>query len=177
MKTELDVKTYMDFLKEEFPRLVIHDKKPWWLGVVFSLPGISGLHWETATQTIGMNIYLSTRWEEFSATAKLSTLRHERRHLIWFEVYGTFLASLLYLFYFFPIGLAWYRAQFERDGYAESLRARVEYHGPSARLMEQGLDTYLENFCGPRYLYMWPFKKTIRKWFAEDWDKAVRRVQ
>lgn len=177
MKTEADVRDYMSSLREEFPELIIHDKKPWWLDTVFALPVIRNLEWETATQTIGMHIYLSTRWKEFSSAAKLSTLRHERKHLLWFDLYGTVLASFLYLFIFFPIGLAWYRARFERDGYAESLKARVEYYGPSAKLMEQGLETYLENFCGPRYLYMWPFEKTIRQWFAEDWDKALRSVQ
>lgn len=173
MINEATVQEYMDALRYEFPDLTIWNKKPWWLRLAFSFPWIKNLRWETATQTIGMNVYLSSKWKEFSSKQKMSTLRHERRHLMQFDLYGTILMSLLYLLVFFPIGLAYYRAKFEREGYAESLRAKVEYYGATLGTKRDGLDTYIENFCGPRYLYMLPFRKTIIRWFNEDWKKAT----
>lgn len=168
------VDRYMGHLRATFPKLKISRKKPWWLRFVFNLPGIKKLEWGNATQTVGMNIWLSDRWDEIHPTYQMSTLRHEKKHLIWFNDYGLILVSILYLFCFFPIGLAYFRARMERDGYAESLKARVEYFGTSDRVKEKGREMYERAFTGWMYLKMWPFKKTIRKWFEEDWAEAVR---
>ena len=170
----VSVQEYMDWLKVEFPQLTISDKKSWWLKVIFNLPGIKKLGWNDATQTIGMNIWLSDKWDEISPVYQLATLRHERKHLIWFRNHTTILASILYLFFVFPIGLAYYRACFERDGSAESMRTRVQYFGSTERIKEACREIYLRTFTGWTYFKMWPFEKTVLKWFEEDWAKAVR---
>lgn len=168
------VKEYMDRLRVEFPKLEISDKRPWWLRFVFKLPGIKKLYWNNATQAIGMNIWLSDRWNQMSPFSKLSVLRHERQHLIWFRRHTTILAAFLYLLVFFPIGLAYYRARFERAGYQESVRTRVQYFGASQRVKDDCWEMYKRVFTGWMYLKMWPFPKRIRKWFEEDWAEAVR---
>ncbi len=168
------IRDYMDFLKVEFPNLKISSRKPWWLSFIFKLPGIKKLNWNNATQTIGMNIWLSEKWDDISPIYQLSTLRHERQHLVWFRNHSTFLASFLYLFFIFPIGLSYYRAIFERDGYKQSLRTRVQFFGSSDRVKETCLNMYLRTFTGWTYFKMWPFKKVILKWFEEDWENAVR---
>jgi len=164
---------YMESLKKEFPKLKIHTKKSWWLKKVFSLPGIKKLKWENSTQTIGMNIWLSDQWESIPPVYQLSTLRHERKHLLWFRNHTTILASLLYLFFIFPIGLAYYRALFERDGYRESMVVRVQCFGPSQVVKKQCRKMYERTFLSWKYFKMWPFRKTVARWFSEDFQKAV----
>lgn len=171
------VHEYMNRLRMEFPNLKISDRRPWWLRTVFKLPGIKSLNWGNATQCIGNNIWLSDRWNDMSPVSQLGTLRHERKHLVWYRNHTTILAAILYLFCFFSIGLAYYRARFERDGYSESLRTRVEFFGSGERVKQACWDMYERNFIGWTYLKMWPFRKTIRKWFEEDWAAAVKMYE
>lgn len=170
-----EVRNYLKLLYQEFPGLHIYRAKPWWLRFVFNLPLIKRLGWEDYTQTIGMNIYLSDQWDGISATSQLSTLRHERQHLLQFKKYGFFLMAILYLFVFFPIGLAYFRAKFEREGFFESMKTRVEFRGSDEEIRRQCFDMYNEAFLSSKYLWAWPFKTTIVNWFNEDWDKATRR--
>lgn len=130
---------YFNRLKISFPKLKIHKNKPWWLRFIFNLPGVKKLKWGEATQTIGMNIWLSDRWDEINPIYQLATLRHEKKHLIWFRNHTTVLASLLYLFFIFPIGLAYYRAIFERDGCRESIRTIVQFYGAGEKIKDKCL--------------------------------------
>ena len=122
------------------------------------------------TTTIGDTVYTPTDWETFSPRSQTIILRHERVHMRQARKYTRFWFSFLYLFMFFPIGLAWYRAKFEMEAYTESLRAYREY----------GIDitqpdikaSILMHFTTAEYLWMFPFKGYLEKWF----DKTVLEV-
>jgi hypothetical protein len=165
----------MGKLRSEFPKLEIHEERPRWLDWIFHLPLIEKFEWYNSTQAIGDYVFLSDQWEEKSPAAQMEILRHERQHLLQFQKYGLFLMAVLYLFVFFPIGLAYYRAKFERQGYAESLAARVEYEGATELVRESSLGHYLRTFTGPTYLWMWPFREKVEEWFEIDFREAVKR--
>lgn len=81
------------------------------------------------TTTIGMLIgWSTTQWERITERSVgwedriWSTLQHEREHLRQFKKFGLFVMLILYVFVFFPIGLAWFRAKFERAGYLRTLQ-------------------------------------------------------
>jgi len=122
------------------------------------------------TTTIGDTVYTPTDWETFSPRSQTIILRHERVHMRQARKYTRFWFSFLYLFVFFPIGLAWYRAKFEMEAYTESLRAYREY----------GIDitqpdikaNILKHFTTAEYLWMFPFKGYLERWF----DRTVQEV-
>lgn len=156
----------------EFPKLEFHSHKPWWLKFGFKCIGSDA---DDFTQTIGNHIYYCGDWDELSDVRKYTTLRHELIHLRQFRKYGFVLFSLLYLLCFFPIGLAYFRARFEREGYKESLKAKVEIYGPTESIKEQGWSGYKFAFLTKAYLWAWPFKSQIEKWFMQDWIKVTRK--
>jgi len=171
--TEVDVQTYIEGMKSEFPGLTVSAEKSWWLKTVMEFPGFG--HLDTYTQTIGFAIYCSSRWSQFSPRKKLSTLRHERKHLEQFRKYTFFGMFFLYIFVFFPIGLAWFRAKFEREGYAENCCSRVDYYGSDQDDKDYAWEMYKRAFLGWGYFKMWPYERQVRKWFEEDWHSAVSR--
>ena len=170
---EATVRDYIADLKVEFSKLEIHDKKPWWLNVIYKAPILKKLAWGNYTQVIGCNIWLSENWNSYSPSRQMSTLRHERQHLLQYQKYGLIGMAFLYLFVFFPIGLAYFRAKFEREGYAESIRARIEYYGDAEEVKEGCKQSYLNAFVRANYLWAWPFKKRVLIWLEEDWKAAV----
>lgn len=137
--------------------------------------------------TIGPIIGTPTTWEERSYENRYSVLRHEREHLrqykragfgnLWL---GFFLVGFLYVFIPFPIGIAWFRAHFEKEAYRESMRAEVALYGSvaaRARLMSsRRRDHRVKTFTGPDYLYMWPFPKAIRKWYDKTVDEVIEET-
>ena len=172
--TREDVRNYMEGLKTEFPGLKIHEKRARWLDWIFHLPLIKKLEWYNATQAIGKSIYLSDQWDNFTSESQMGILLHERQHLLQFQKYGVFLMAILYLFVFFPVGLAYFRAKFERQGYAQSVLAKVRYHGATKGVYDQCKEMYLRTFTTSFYFWTWPFKKQVLAWFEEDWERATR---
>lgn len=115
--------------------------------------------------TIGNKVYLPTEWLIYSENVKCEILRHERVHMRQAKEFGNLLFSFLYLFVFFPIGFAYYRAKFEKEAYEESLRALYEYHGADALLDPKTKKIMVEYFVGPSYGWMFPFRTNIEKWY------------
>jgi hypothetical protein len=120
---------------------------------------------QSFTTTIGSTIYTPASWEDSREESKCVILRHERVHLRQQAFYGRLTFSLLYLFVFFPVGLAYYRAKFEKQAYAESLRARLDYYGPEAITDRYSRESMVSNFTGAGYMWMWPFRSSIEKWY------------
>lgn len=111
-------------------------------------------------------------WSKASDEEKVILLRHELIHMKQMERYGRFLFLFLYFCFPFPIGLAYYRAKFEKEGYEETLRARYEYWGSELITSRECKDWIVSQFTGGVYLWMWPFKKGISVWY----DKTVREI-
>jgi len=174
LPTEQDVFLYIGGLREEFPEFELHMEKPWWLKVLLKIPCFKYL--EDYNQAIGFKIYTCRSWDKLSPRRRLSILRHEREHFLWARKYSPFLIVLAYIFVFFPIYLAWFRAAFERAGYRESLRSRIEYYGNTPSEKENARETYLRVFTTWDYFKMWPYKRTILRWFEEDWATAEEEL-
>src|SRR5262249_53496781 len=76
--------------------------------------------------TIGRTVYVTADWDDRDETDRYVTLRHEAVHLRQFRTYTLPGMALLYVLLPLPMGLAWFRAHFEKQAYAESIRAAAE---------------------------------------------------
>lgn len=123
--------------------------------------------------TIGTTVYLPTAWETSREESRTIVLRHEVVHMRQARRYGRLLFSLLYLFAFLPVGLAYFRAKFEKEAYEESLRARAELLGPDSLGSPELRRAMVGHFVGPDYLWAWPFRKSVERWYSE----AVERIK
>ncbi|MCA9522940.1 MAG: hypothetical protein KC609_18320 [Myxococcales bacterium] len=124
--------------------------------------------------TIGYSIYLADRWDEMDDLECYILLRHELVHLRQFRRYTRPGMAFLYLFVFFPFGLAWFRARFEREAYAETLAATAECYGLEA-LDDELREYVVEQFVGPAYAWMWPFRGAIESWYEGEVAQLRRR--
>jgi hypothetical protein len=64
-----------------------------------------------------------------------------------------------------PLGLAWFRARFEWEGYAETIRAVAELDGRArveAPAFRAGI---VGQFTSGAYGWMWPFRRTVEGWY------------
>jgi hypothetical protein len=120
---------------------------------------------------IADTLYVPDLWGDSSDTDRTITLRHERVHLRQRRRYGDVVMTLLYLFPFFPLGLAYGRARIEWEAYAETLRATAELRGmqsvedPALRVR------IVRQFTGAAYGWMWPFPRTVNRWYDETIDQ------
>ncbi len=115
-------------------------------------------------------LWVPDSWPQMSADARYVLLRHERVHLRQRARMGDVAMALVYIFPFFPLGLAYGRARIEWEAYEETIKATHEVYGMAAlsRLKRE----LVERFTGPDYGWMWPFPRTIERWF----DEAVARL-
>lgn len=172
-------------LRQEFPLLTMQHKSAHWYWIV--------LHWlllivtfggnrkfnDLYTTTIGMLIGFSdSKWKAISTKAAgwedrvWALLQHEREHLRQFKRYGLFPMLVLYVFVFFPIGFAYFRARFERAGYERTLQCWYALNRHWAE-DTRARDWWVKQFTGGAYGWAWPFKKTVGEWF----DRELKRLQ
>ena len=169
-----DSETYVNQLKQEFPRLRLISKTehPFsrlchGLLCVLSL-GCMRTYLSSVTTTLGRCIYVPTSWSALHDVQKYMILRHEAVHLRQFARYGFVLMAFLYVLPFFPVGLAWGRAYLEREAYLESLRVAVEVYGKERVKSSKIIDSFVAQFCSATYLWMWPFPRHVRSWFERE---------
>lgn len=158
-------------LELEFPRLRLVKKRDSrgqraiHVGLmVLTFGGMRGYldHYQT---TIGSTIYVTSDWDQRDPDERYCTLRHEAVHLRQFRRYTLPGMALLYLLVPLPLGLAWFRARFERAAYEESIRAAAEVWGPDAPAAPGYRTHVIDQFVGPAYGWMWPFRATIERWY------------
>lgn len=119
------------------------------------------------TTVMGRTVYFPIGWDRSKAgKSAYVILRHERKHIKQAEDLGRgnfwlgkALFILLYFLVFFPIGLAWFRYKFEREAYVESFKACKRVG------LKPNVNQYIEAMTGPKYVWTWPFKKSVKKWF------------
>ncbi len=122
--------------------------------------------------TVGKTIYMPKAWWHSARdTEKHILLRHEFVHIRQTERLSTMLFLLLYLL-ILPVGFAYFRTRFEKEAYAETLRARYEYYGKKALADQTYRDWLISQFTGSQYGWMWPFPRLMRKWY----DKTVSDI-
>lgn len=161
-------------IRQEFPALRIVDKTEsrisrwidWGLRVVTLGRQRRYLtHYHTV---IGQTLYLPASWHTTSEAGRVIVLRHERVHLRQRQRLGFSWMAFLYLVPFFPVGLAYGRARLEWEAYQETLRATAELAGLSA-IREPGLRAEIvRRFTGPDYLFMWPFRAAVERWYDAE---------
>jgi len=168
----------LDEVRAEFPSFRIVDKDQSRLSVAIDwalrlLTLGAQRHFMTRYHTvIGDTLYVCAAWHGMSDVARTVLLRHERVHLRQRRRYGFVPFALLYLLPFFPLGLAYFRARFEWEAYVETLRATAELRGTGALADPELRGELVRRFVGADYAWMWPFPRTIERWF----DRAVSEI-
>ena len=115
--------------------------------------------------TIRRTVYVTADWDRWSDDERYVTLRHEAVHLRQFRTLTLPVMVVLYLIIPLPMGLAYFRARFEMAAYAESIRAAAEVWGPDYPRRRAYRDRVIEQFMGPSYGWMWPFRARLERWY------------
>ena len=115
--------------------------------------------------TIGKTVYVTADWDSWEPDRRYVTLRHEAVHLRQFRQLTVPGMALLYVLLPLPLGLAWFRAHFEKAAYAESIRAAAEVWGAAHPRREAYRRHVVDQFTGSSYGWMWPFRRSIERWY------------
>ena len=165
-------------MRQEFPHFRIVAKRGDLLSRAIDLT-LKGLtlggqaHYLTHYHTVlGDTLYVPDGWERTPPLDKVITLRHERVHLRQRRRYTMAGMTLAYLAGPLPLGLSWCRARIEWEAYEETLRATLELKGRAALLAPPLRRHIVDQFVGPAYGWMWPFRSQIERWY----DEAVERL-
>jgi hypothetical protein len=169
----------LDDIREEFPgfRVVKKSDSPLQRAIdraqrVISFGAIR--HYLDCYQTtIGQVVYVTDDWDRTPALARTITMRHERVHLRQFRRYTFLGMAFLYLLVPLPAGLSWFRAHFEKEGYAETIRATAELQGYQAVTDPRFRAYVIRQFVSGAYGWMWPFRRSMERWY-DDVLSAVR---
>jgi len=117
--------------------------------------------------TIGRTVYVTADWDDRDPDERYVTLRHEAIHLRQFRRFTLPGMAVLYLLVPLPMGLAWFRAWFEKQAYAESIRAAAEVWGPDHPRQPAFRRHVIGQFLGPAYGWMWPFRGGLERWYDQ----------
>jgi hypothetical protein len=163
--------TFLEEIRREFPRFAIVPKRGDRLqraiaGLLLVVTFGGQRHYLTRYHTVLFGkLYVPDVWERMDDDERYILLRHERVHLQQRRRMGDAWMAFVYLLPFFPLGLAWGRARIEWEAYVETIRATAEVRSlDAARALEPEI---VRRFVGPDYGWMWPFPRTIRRWFRE----------
>jgi hypothetical protein len=117
--------------------------------------------------TIGKTVYVTADWDDLAADDRYVTLRHEAVHLRQFRRLTLPVMAVLYIFVPLPMGLAYFRARFEKEAYAETIRARAEVSGLGYVRGAAHRNYVIEQFMSPSYGWMWPFRRSLEGWYDQ----------
>lgn len=113
-------------------------------------------------------VYLARRL--LDTRAGYLVLRHEAVHLLDQRRLGLAPFLICYLLLPLPLGLT-LRALFEWRGYRETLRA---YRERDPKLARRRAASVARQFTTGRYLYMWVFGRSIRRWIRRELARLER---
>ena len=124
------------------------------------------------TTVMGGKIWLPSRqfMQEKEVTWLYALIRHEAVHLRDMKKYPI-LFQVSYLL-FLPMGLTM-RALWEWRAYKVSIQTEFELKGD---ISDEYIEYVAEQFAGPAYLYMWPFRGHIRRKVQQEKERLVRRA-
>ncbi len=166
-------------LKEEFPRFrLIHKSQSGFQKLIHNALkvitfGQMRTYLSQYHTTLGQRIYVPNSWEETSENSRYVTLCHERIHMRQFRKFTWPGMTLLYLLVPFPMGIAYFRARFEMQAYAESIRAAAEVWGAEYVQDNDYKDYLLSQFTGASYGWMWPYRGKLERWYQRALEAAV----
>jgi hypothetical protein len=161
----------VDALRAELPgfRIVRKDESPLHRAIHHALVvvtlGRMRSYLDSYQTTIGKTVYVTSDWDDWPADRRYVTLRHEAVHLRQFRKLTLPVMAVLYLLVPLPMGLAYFRARFEMEAYAESIRAAAEVWGLSYPSATGYRNQVIDQFMGPSYGWMWPFRGALERWY------------
>jgi hypothetical protein len=160
-------------LRAEFPRfrIVRKDRSALHKVIHYALCALTlgrmTSYLEAFQTTIGCTVYVTPDWDDWEPDRRYVTLRHEAVHLRQFRTYSVLGMTVLYVLLPLPMGLAWFRAYFERAAYAESIRAAAEVWGPWYPRSAEYRQYVIGQFTGAAYGWMWPFRRALERWYDD----------
>lgn len=125
---------------------------------------------------LGQTLYVPTAWARMSDLDRVILLRHERVHLRQSRRFGALGMAFLYAVPFLPMGLAYGRARIEWEAYTETIRATAELRGPEAARSPRLREHVVSQFSSPAYLWMWPFRRSVERWYDEALSMILQGV-
>lgn len=158
-------------IRSEFPgfRLVRKDESRFQRFIHYALVAITfgGMrrYLHGYQTTIGKRIYVTPDWDSRPALDRYVVLRHERIHLRQFRKLTLPGMAFLYLLLPLPMGLAYFRARFEKQAYAETIRAAAEVYGRDHIEDAAFRDNIVAQFTTAAYGWMWPFRRSLLRWY------------
>lgn len=161
----------VEALRAEFPqfRIVRKDRSTFHKAIHYTLIvltfGRMRSYLDSFQTTIGRTVYVTADWDETDPDQRYVTLRHEAVHLRQFRKFTLPGMALLYVLLPLPMGLAWFRAYFEKEAYAESIRAAAEVWGAAYPRRAAYREYVIGQFLGPSYGWMWPFRAQLERWY------------
>lgn len=161
----------VEALRTEFPRfrIVRKDRSRLHRAIHVALVGLTfgrmRSYLDSFQTTIGNTVYVTPDWDDWDPDQRYVTLRHEAIHLRQFRRYTLPGMAVLYVLLPLPMGLAWFRAHFEKEAYAESIRAAAEVWGPAHPRQAHFRRHIVDQFLGASYGWMWPFRASIEAWY------------
>lgn len=166
-------------LRAEFPkfRIVRKDESRLHRAIHYALIGLTfgrmRTYLDSFQTTIGRTVYVTSDWDDWDPDQRYVTLRHEAIHLRQFRRFSLPVMAVLYILVPLPMGLAWCRAYFEKEAYAESMRAAAEVWGPSYPRTAEYRAYIIGQFTGASYGWMWPFRGGLERWY----DRVLATVE
>lgn len=161
----------VEALRAEIPgfRIVRKDRSPLHKAIHVVLIGVTfgrmRSYLDSFQTTIGKTVYVTSDWDDWTPDERYVTLRHEAIHLRQFRKYTLPVMAVLYVLLPLPLGLAYFRARFEQEAYAESIRAAAEIHGLEYVRGSEHREHVIGQFLGPSYGWMWPFRASLNRWY------------
>ncbi len=163
--------TLVEALRAEIPgfRIVRKDQSRFHRAIHIALIGVTfgqmRTYLDSFQTTIGKTVYVTADWDEWTPDERYVTLRHEAVHLRQFRKYTLPVMAVLYVLLPLPMGLAYFRAQFEKEAYAETVRAAAEVHGADYARSDHHRKYVIGQFVGASYGWMWPFPAHLNRWY------------
>lgn len=167
-------------IKDEFPKFrVIRKDESTFMKIISLLLkvitfGAMNKFMSDFTTTVGYKVYVPTTWDLMPEISRAIVMRHERIHMRQRQRLGWFLFSVAYLFLPLPIGLAYFRARFELEAYAESIRASADYYGSDSIKNSEFQSFIVGHFTTSEYVWCWPFKSMVEGWIKDVVEDVVR---
>lgn len=161
----------VEALRAEIPgfRIVRKDQSAFHRAIHYALYAVTFTrmrsYLDSYQTTIGKTVYVTSDWDDWAPDRRYITLRHEAVHLRQFRRYTLPAMAVLYVLLPLPMGLAYFRARFEMEAYAESIRAAAEVYGPDHPRSDTFRGHIIEQFMSASYGWMWPFRKRLERWY------------
>jgi hypothetical protein len=126
--------------------------------------------------TLGRTVYVTDEWDDQDDDSRYITMRHEAVHIAQFAKFTLPGMAVLYLLLPLPMGLAYFRAYFEKQGYAETMRATAEVYGQDFLAQPAFREYVVSQFTSANYGWMWPFKRSVEAWYQRVVDDIAAGV-